>query len=565
MSLPSSAAGRVLDYGIFQFSNADPPGSAIEMVLGPLLATSSAEQDQSKSLAKKIAKKIYKQSAGLVHFSPGANFLLTAVHDRLIVRRADSFQITRTWLLDASPPAPPSAKPSTSTSKQAPPEPSAISHAGWSCDSEYILAACAKRGVVRVYKLRDEHWAARIDAGTEGLVRAEWAPDGRHILCFSEWGVSRLPRARVCADGGQLRVTVWSLVTGGATYIQFPVHPDRGYAFRADGRYFVLAERHKAKDSLGVYDAAEAYKLARHFPLPTASVSNLAISPTGNHVAVWEGPLEYKLHILTLAGAPLATFTPDPDPGFGVRAVAWHPSGAFLAVGGWDERVHVLDSLTWGAVCTLELAPRVPAGVALWREPPGWLDSDAARGFISYEKLRAPQSITPLRPDLAKPAPKAGVVQLEWNKTGTLLLVRFENVPTAVHIYAFPSLLAPSANSPEAAAPAPYFQPRLRSVLLHTRPVLAARWNPLPTRAGALALCTGARSVYTWSDEWQEGEGGGEGEELAECIGVPARKFETRDVRWAPDGRGMVLVDRETFCCAFEVQEDEALGGGEGV
>lgn len=23
-----------------------------------------------------------------------------------------------------------------------------------------------------------------------GLVKAEWAPDGRHILCFSEWGVS---------------------------------------------------------------------------------------------------------------------------------------------------------------------------------------------------------------------------------------------------------------------------------------------------------------------------------------------------------------------------------------
>ena len=119
------------------------------------------------------------------------------MHDRLIVRRADSFQITRTWLLDASPPPP--AKPSTS--KQAPAEPSAISHAGWSCDSEYILAACAKRGVVRVYKLRDEHWAARIDAGTEGLVRAEWAPDGRHILCFSEWGVSRAS-AGVCAGAG---------------------------------------------------------------------------------------------------------------------------------------------------------------------------------------------------------------------------------------------------------------------------------------------------------------------------------------------------------------------------
>lgn len=76
--------------------------------------------------------------------------------------------------------------------------------------------------------------------------------------------------------------------------------------------------------------------------------------------------------------------------------------------------------------------------------------------------------------------------------------------------------------------------------------------------------------MYTWSDEWageragaglglglglgleEEGEGEGEGEEMAECTRVPARKFETRDLRRAPDGKGMVLVDWETFCCAFE-------------
>ena len=78
---------------------------------------------------------------------------------------------------------------------------------------------------------------------------------------------------------------MWSLVTGAATYIQYPIHPDRGmfhlhalqfllltrkrwntdagYAFRQDSRYFVLAERHKSKDTLGVYDAHEAYRLVR--------------------------------------------------------------------------------------------------------------------------------------------------------------------------------------------------------------------------------------------------------------------------------------------------------------
>ncbi|KAG5647618.1 hypothetical protein DXG03_008971 [Asterophora parasitica] len=272
---------------------------------------------------------IYKQSASLVAFSPGAHFILTAVQDRIIVRRTDTLQITRTWLLDASR-SPTHASLTSFKSKPGPSNGIAsgqeawISHVGWSCDSEYILAACAKRGVVHLQKLRDEEWNGRIDCGAEGLVKAEWAPDGRTILCFSEWG---------------LRVTLWSLVTGAATYIQFPVHPDRGYAFRSDGRYFILAERHKSKETLGLYDASDSYKLVRHFPLPTSSLSSLSLSPNGDYLAAWEGPLEYKLYALNLAGITIATFSPDRDPGLGIRCVSWHPSGMFLAVGGWDNKV----------------------------------------------------------------------------------------------------------------------------------------------------------------------------------------------------------------------------------
>jgi hypothetical protein len=134
---------------------------------------------------------LYKHTSRLVNFSPGAHFILTAVQDRLIIRRADTFQITRTWLVENSP-APfltvvPKAR-STQASSAASQD-GWITHIGWSCDSEYILGACTRNGVVHVYKLRDESWTARIDAGAEGLVKAEWAPDGRTILCFSEWGV----------------------------------------------------------------------------------------------------------------------------------------------------------------------------------------------------------------------------------------------------------------------------------------------------------------------------------------------------------------------------------------
>ncbi|KAG0696051.1 WD repeat-containing protein 8 [Suillus ampliporus] len=465
---------------------------------------------------------IYKQSGNLASFSPGAHFILNVVENTLIVRRTDTLQITRTWTITA-----PSTTASilSKSSNSGTPADGWISHAGWSCDSEYLLAASAKKGIVEVFKLRDEFWNARIEAGAEGLLKAEWAPDGRHILSFSQWG---------------LRVTIWSLLTGNATYIQFPIHPDRGYAFRSDSRYFVLAERHKSKDTMGVYDTTDFYRLVRHFPIPTSNLSSLALSPTGNHIAVWEGILEYKLHILSLTGNVQGTFSPQPDPGFGVRNVAWHPTGMFLAVAGWDDKIHILDGLTWSTAAILELSSKVPAGATLWREPSNWLETTQGRGFLSYERLQGPQTISLPRTDPTKPNPKSGAVQLEWNKTGTLLLVRFENCPTAVHLYDFP-------------APSDPFVPRLRCVLQHSKPVLHAQWNPV--RKGSLALCSGTGSIYTWSDEWI-GENGVE-EDMAECIGVPAKtKFETRNIKWAPDGKGLVLLDKEMFCCAFEVEED---------
>lgn len=40
-------------------------------------------------------------------------------------------------------------------------------------------------------------------------------------------------------------------------------------------------------------------------------------------------------------------------------------------------------------------------------------------------------------------------------------------------------------------------------------------------------------------------------------IFISTEKFETRDLRWAPDGKGFILLDKDQFCCGFEVQEED--------
>ncbi|CAE6425362.1 unnamed protein product [Rhizoctonia solani] len=456
---------------------------------------------------------VFKQTGQLAQFSPGTTYLLTAVRDQLVVRRCGTFQIARTWDVDTSPSstnslvAPTNTRSGTSrvlrssstTQKEEATPDGWITHIGWSCDSEYVLACCSKRGVVNVYSMVDPQWNARVEAGAEGLARAEWAPDGRSVICFSEWG---------------LRVTVWSLLDGTATYIQFPKHMDRGYTFRKDGRYFILAERHKSRDTIGVYDARDGYKVTRHFQSPTQSLAAMSLSPNGRHLAVWEGPLEYKLSILNLAGTVLRTFTPDPDPGLGIRSVAWHPSGAFLAVGGWDDKVHILSSLSWSVVITFELSSRVPLGVKVWKEPANWLTKGSEGSFSEYDRGVGITALTITRRDGAKGLPKAGAAQIEWNLTGTMFFVRYESTSTALHIYNFP-------------APDEPFKPSLKTVLLHATPITRASWNPV--RAESLAISCSRSAVYMWTsnNEWVNDNVGEIEDEGAECIGVPGRAAAT--------------------------------------
>jgi hypothetical protein len=131
----------------------------------------------------------HKQTNGLVAFSPGGSYILTAVTSRIIIRRVDSFQVARTCVIEDASSG--TARALASSSRTSAGQEEWITHAAWSADAELFLAAMAKRGRVMVYKMRDEEWSAAIDSGAEGLVRTEFAPDARSIICFSEWGVSR--------------------------------------------------------------------------------------------------------------------------------------------------------------------------------------------------------------------------------------------------------------------------------------------------------------------------------------------------------------------------------------
>lgn len=59
------------------------------------------------------------------------------------------------------------------------------------------------RLVAQVFSISRPNWQCRIREGMAGMVRAQWTPDARHIITFSDFG---------------LHMTIWSLSTRQVTH-----------------------------------------------------------------------------------------------------------------------------------------------------------------------------------------------------------------------------------------------------------------------------------------------------------------------------------------------------------
>ena len=260
-------------------------------------------------------------------FSPDRKLLASADGYRLVVRAADTLAVVcLASCLDR------------------------IETLAWSPDSDHILCGLFKRATVQVFCVSDPDWACSIAEGPAGVTAARWTPDGRHILLTADFN---------------LRLSVWSLVDQSCQYLKGPKHAAAGLAFSPDGtqlavmhvrwalgcgcwgaieagqrvgqlqlsaagaatclpclqrlqpalpthslpptRPFVPThpphppQRSDCKDSLAVYDCS-TWAVRAQWGLPTADAADLAWSPDGGCLAVWES---------ALYGHQLAVYTPD--------------------------------------------------------------------------------------------------------------------------------------------------------------------------------------------------------------------------------------------------------------
>ncbi|XP_071527988.1 WD repeat-containing protein WRAP73-like isoform X2 [Panulirus ornatus] len=393
---------------------------------------------------------VLKTSGSLLTWSPDGRFCAVPVTARLEIRDSTSLQILVTYnCIDI------------------------IQIVEWAPDSSYVLTGNYKRSVAEIWSIGNPDWRCRVNEGSAGLIRICWAPDSRHILTTAEF----------C-----LRITVWSLINKSVSYIKHPKNIALGLQFSPDHDYLAVAERRECKDYLSLLET-KSWQLVKHFEVATRDLAGVQWSSDGSVLAIWESPLEYKIHIYSLSGHCLVTYSAY-QWSLGIKGIAWSPSGQFLAIGSYDQKVRLMNHLTWRIIADFPHNSSIASGnCVIYKEIekpltgyPATLASVQGLPLVletAYEEEeKRPVNIASISVEPGKQSlPRMGIGTLLFSKDNRYLATRNDNMPASIWIWNIPKLT-------------------LKAVLVHVNPVREFAWDPQQPR---LALCTGNNHVYFWS------------------------------------------------------------------
>lgn len=444
---------------------------------------------------------LFKLSGQLGAFSPNGKYLASCVQYRLVIRDVNTLQILQLFTcLDP------------------------VQWIEWSSDSLFILCAMYKRGIVQVWSLEQPDWHCKIDEGSAGLLASCWSPDGRHILNTTEF---------------HLRITLWSLSAKSVSYIKYPKACQQGISFTKDGRFMALAERRDCKDYISIF-VCNDWQLLRHFDSETQDVAGIEWSPNGCVLAVWDTCLEYKILLYSLDGRLLSTFSAY-EWSLGIKSVTWSPSSQFIAIGSYDEKVRILNHVTWKPITELEhLSAIVNPKIVVYKEvevcPNSGIDDRVFPPTLpcttslfstqsKYEICHPPLSLRTIKPDSDRANPELGVGMLAFSSDNRYLATKNDNIPFSIWVWDTQKM-------------------KLFVVLEHVSAVRSFQWDPLQPR---LAICTGNSKVYIWSPTG--------------CVSVQVPmegSFNVLSLSWHRNGNCLLLMSKEHLClCYLEEDEDE--------
>lgn len=379
--------------------------------------------------------------------------------------------------------------------------PEQVSHIEFSPDSKYILAVMCEKNMVEARSISEEDWLCKIEDNLCGLVFARWSPDSRHIITFSDF---------------QLKVSIYSLVDKSVFYIKYPKFPDKGISFSNDGKFMALAERRDAKDFIGIYYCGN-WKLLNHFQTDTYDLSDIIWSPDNNVIIAIETFLEYKLLAYCPATGIIAKFQPYKS-ALGIKSIDFNKMGEFLAIGSYDEKIRILNCLTWKLIIELDHQINTTNennSVNIFKEEElldtNFKNPKKSSQYISKE-ANSSLKIPSIKVSSEKPNPSLGVGIVEWSYDSQYIATRNDNMPSTVWIWEIQTL-------------------NLIAVLINIQNIKTIAWSPIKNE---LVFCTGNGKLYFWSTNG------------AFVCDIPyeCRNFNVLSLKWSSDGNYLIILDK---------------------
>ena len=326
----------------------------------------------------------------------------------------------------------------------------------------------------------------------------------------------------------RLRITVWSLVNKSVSFIKYPKLQQGGLEFSPDGIHMALAERRDCKDHVSIFNCNK-WVLMHNFEVATKDLAGLKWSPNCNMFCVWESCVTYNVLVYGMDGHCIASYSAFKEMsqfGLGIKSVSWSPTGQFLAVGSYDEKLRLLNHITWRTVAehthssVIEDGSVVTYVEAEQRAPMS--QSVLAKSLYPtqsrYQIQESPLQVTNIKPDPSKANPKLGIGTISFSSDGRYVATRNDNMPNAVWIWDVTLL-------------------KLSVVLINLSAVKDLQWDPVQPR---LALCTNSNKLYLWSPG---------GCVIVNVPGDPA--LNVQKVHWDPNGNCLLLAGSVHFCLCY--------------
>ena len=142
------------------------------------------------------------------------------------------------------------------------------------------------------------------------------------------------------------KVSIYNLSSKSVLQIKGPKFSStKGCAFNSNGKFMALIEKHDCKEYLSVYYTAD-WKIVNSFQLDLFDAVEVRWAPNDAVIAVWDNCVNYRMLIFCHANGMIKKYEPYND-ALGIKSVEFSNNSLFLGIGSFDEKIRLLNALTW--------------------------------------------------------------------------------------------------------------------------------------------------------------------------------------------------------------------------